>query len=177
VQLGRRDSTTASQSAANSQIPAPFSSLSTLVSMFSANGLTARDMTALSGGHTIGQARCSTFRTHIYNETNIDPKFASQRRRTCPSTGGDGNLAPLDILSPNRFGNEYYKDLVARRGLLHSDQELFNNGTQDALVRQYSVNPSLFATDFAAAMVKMGNISPLTGTSGQVRLNCRKVNS
>ncbi|GMN74401.1 hypothetical protein TIFTF001_052366 [Ficus carica] len=25
-------------------------------------------------------------------------------------------------------------------------------------------------------MIKMGNLSPLTGTSGQIRTNCRKVN-
>lgn len=75
------------------------------------------------------------------------------------------------------FGNDYYKDLVGRKGLLHSDQELFNNGTQDALVRQYSVNGGLFARDFASAMVNMGRIGPLTGSSGEIRLNCRKVNS
>ena len=51
------------------------------------------------------------------------------------------------------------------------------SGSQDALVRQYSANPALFASDFAAAMVKMGNISPLTGTAGQIRANCRVVNS
>ncbi|ONK80565.1 uncharacterized protein A4U43_C01F19250 [Asparagus officinalis] len=156
---------------------APSSSLSTLTSMFATNGLTARDLTALSGAHTIGQARCATFRPHIYNDTNINAAFASTRQANCPASGGDDNLAPLDALSPNQFGNDYYKDLVGRKGLLHSDQELFNNGTQDALVRQYSVNGGLFARDFASAMVKMGGIGPLTGSSGQIRLNCRKVNS
>ncbi|KAJ6796417.1 Uncharacterized protein M6B38_218355 [Iris pallida] len=177
VPLGRRDAKTASQSAANSQIPSPASSLSTLTSMFAAKGLDARDLTALSGAHTIGQASCGNFRAHIYNDNNVDPSFAALRKQTCPASGGNSNLAPLDIQSPNRFGNEYYRDLIARRGLLHSDQELFNNGTQDALVRQYSNNPALFAADFANAMVKLGTISPLTGANGEIRLNCRKVNS
>ncbi|XP_059282418.1 peroxidase-like isoform X2 [Lycium ferocissimum] len=176
VPLGRRDARTASQSAANTQIPAPTSSLSTLISMFSAKGLSAADMTALSGSHTIGQARCTTFRTHIYNETNIDTQFAATRRATCPASGGDANLAPLDIQTPNRFNNDYYENLVARRGLLHSDQELFNGGSQDALVRSYSTNAVAFRRDFAAAMVKMGNISPLTGTNGEIRRNCRAIN-
>ncbi|KAL3715134.1 hypothetical protein ACJRO7_006947 [Eucalyptus globulus] len=175
VPLGRRDARTASLSGANSQIPSPFSSLATLISSFAAQGLNARDMTALSGGHAIGLARCTTFRNRIYNETNIDASFATTRRTNCPASGKDANLAPLDR-TPNRFDNNYYQNLVARRGLLHSDQELFNGGSQDALVRTYSNNYRAFASDFAAAMVKMGNISPLTGRNGEIRRNCRVVN-
>jgi peroxidase len=66
---------------------------------------------------------------------------------------------------------------MARRGLFHSDQELFNGGSQDALVRQYSASPALWKSDFVKAMVKMGNINPLTGTAGQIRKNCRVINS
>lgn len=176
VQLGRRDATTASLSAANSNLPAPSLNLPNLISMFGNKGLNARDMTALSGAHTIGQAQCAFFRAHIYNDTNIDPQFATLRQQNCPFTGGDTNLAPLDTQTPNRFGNDYYLNLVAKRGLLHSDQELFNGGSQDSLVNQYSTNSAAFSSDFAAAMVKMGGISPLTGTSGEIRLNCKKVN-
>ncbi|XWS44518.1 hypothetical protein CRYUN_Cryun15aG0051900 [Craigia yunnanensis] len=176
VPLGRRDARTASQSAANNQIPSPFANLAALTSSFAAKGLSARDLTALSGGHTIGLARCTTFRSRIYNDTNIHPNFAATRRANCPVSGGDNNLAPLDIQTPTRFDNNYFRDLVAQRGLLHSDQELFNGGSQDALVRSYSTNPAAFSSDFAAAMVRMGNISPLTGTSGEIRRNCRVVN-
>ncbi|GMJ13826.1 peroxidase 52 [Hibiscus trionum] len=176
VLLGRRDARTASQSAANSQIPSPFANLPALISSFAAKGLNARDLTALSGGHTIGFARCTTFRSRIYNDTNIDTNFAATRRANCPASGGDNNLAPLDTLTPGRFGNNYYRDLVAQRGLLHSDQELFNGGSTDALVRTYSNNPTTFSADFAAAMVRMGNISPLTGTGGEIRRNCRVLN-
>ncbi|KAG9447869.1 hypothetical protein H6P81_013997 [Aristolochia fimbriata] len=176
VPLGRRDARTASLSGANSQLPGPGSSLSTLISAFSAKGLTASDMTALSGGHTIGQARCVTFRNRIYNDANIDSAFATTRRGNCPSSGGDGNLAPLDVQTAASFDNAYYQNLVSSRGLLHSDQELFNNGSQDSLVRTYSQNNARFASDFAAAMIKMGNIAPLTGTNGEIRGNCRRVN-
>ncbi|XP_047179297.1 peroxidase P7-like [Vigna umbellata] len=176
VPLGRRDARTASQSAANSQIPGPSSDLSTLITMFANKGLTARDLTVLSGGHTIGQAQCQFFRTRIYNETNIDPNFATTRRATCPVSGGNTNLAPLDTVTPTRFDNNYYTNLVKQRGLLHSDQVLFNGGSQDALVRTYSGNSVAFFRDFAAAMVKMGNISPLTGTNGEIRRNCRVLN-
>lgn len=176
VPLGRRDARTASLSGANTQIPAPSSSLSALISSFAAKGLSARDMTALSGAHTIGQARCTVFRSHIYNDTDIDPTFASTRRANCPLSGGDTNLAPLDLQTPTTFENNYYKNLLVRRGLLHSDQELFNGGSQDALVRTYSSNEATFRSDFVAAMIKMGNIKPLTGANGEIRRNCRVVN-
>ncbi|TYI60855.1 hypothetical protein E1A91_D10G133100v1 [Gossypium mustelinum] len=176
VLLGRRDSTTASLSAANSNIPAPTLNLSGLITAFSNKGFTAKEMVALSGSHTIGQARCTTFRTRIYNETNIDSTFATSLRANCPSTGGDNSLSPLDTTSSTSFDNAYFKNLQGQKGLLHSDQQLFSGGSTDSQVNAYSSNLGSFTTDFANAMVKMGNLSPLTGTSGQIRTNCRKTN-
>ncbi|RLM99856.1 hypothetical protein C2845_PM06G15880 [Panicum miliaceum] len=72
VNLGRRDSMTASLDTANNDIPAPTLDLSDLTKLFSNKGLSTTDMIALSGGHTIGQARCVNFRDRIYSETNID---------------------------------------------------------------------------------------------------------
>ncbi|TKW21802.1 hypothetical protein SEVIR_4G145100v4 [Setaria viridis] len=176
VQLGRKDSRTASPSAANANLPGPGSSAASLVSAFAAKGLSARDMTALSGAHTVGRARCLFFRGRIYGEPNINATFAAARQQTCPQSGGDGNLAPFDDQTPDAFDNAYYTNLVAQRGLLHSDQELFNGGPADALVRKYSGNAGMFANDFAKAMVKMGGLMPASGTPTEVRLNCRKVN-
>lgn len=176
VPLGRRDSTTASLSAANSNLPGPGLNLSALITAFSNKGFTAKELVALSGSHTIGQARCIVFRGHIYNDTNINAQFATSLKANCPSTGGDNNLAPLDTTSPTAFDNAYYKNLQGQKGLLHSDQELFNGGSTDAQVNTYGTNSATFFTDFGNAMVKMGNLSPLTGTSGQIRTNCRKAN-
>lgn len=175
VPLGRRDSRTASESGANSNLPGPASDLSTLISLFAAQGLNARDMTALSGAHTIGNGQCRFFRTRIYNETNIDPTFATQRQENCPFSGGDSNLAPLDSTN-TIFDNRYYVDLTNKRGLFHSDQQLFNGGSQDALVRTYSKSPTVFKSDFVNAMIKMGNLRPASGTPTEIRKNCRVVN-
>ncbi|CAL9118302.1 unnamed protein product [Musa textilis] len=178
VKLGRRDAKTASLSGANNNIPPPSSSLSNLISKFSAQGLSRQEMVALAGAHTIGQARCISFRSRIYNDTNIDSSLATARQSNCPSTSGsgDGNLAPLDLQTPTTFDNDYFKNLVNLKGLLHSDQQLFSNGSTDSLVKTYSASPSKFASDFAAAMIKMGDISPLTGSQGEIRNDCRKVN-
>ncbi|CAN6467111.1 unnamed protein product [Victoria cruziana] len=176
VLLGRRDSLTANKSGALSDLPAPFFSLSQLTQAFSDKGLSFGDMVALSGAHTFGSARCTNFRAHL-SESNIDPTFAATLTPTCSnSSADDNNLANLDVTTPNTFDNAYYTNLMSKKGLLHSDQELFNGGAADAIVRNYVASPSAFFTDFANAIIKMGNISPLTGTNGQIRKNCRRVN-
>lgn len=85
-------------------------------------------------------------------------------------------LCNLDSSTPDVFDNGYYKNLIKHNGLLISDQELFNGGPTDALVVAYSTNSASFFEDFSSAVVKMGRISPLTGTSGEIRASCRKVN-
>ncbi|KAG2310870.1 hypothetical protein Bca52824_022427 [Brassica carinata] len=179
VKLGRRDSKNAGFSAANSGvIPSPFSTLKNLINRFRAQGLSARDMVALSGAHTIGQANCLTFRNRIYNESNINLSFALSRRKNCPATSGSGDnkKAPLDIGSPTRFDHSYYNQLLDKKGLLTSDQVLFNGGGTDSLVVTYSRSLNTFYRDFVRAMIKMGDIKPLTGSHGQIRRNCRRPN-
>ncbi|OMP02334.1 Plant peroxidase [Corchorus olitorius] len=179
VKVGRSDSKTASLSAANSGvIPPPTATLSQLINRFQAQGLSAKDMVALSGAHTIGKARCVLFRNRIYNETNIDASFAKTRQSSCPrsSGSGDNNLAPLDVSTPDSFDTKYYQNLLNQKGLLHSDQILFNGGSTDSLVKTYSSNTKSFFADFVTAMIKMGDISPLTGSSGEIRKNCRRPN-
>ncbi|RDX97157.1 Peroxidase 4, partial [Mucuna pruriens] len=176
VGLGRRDSTTASRADANNSLPAPFLNLRALKTNFGNHGLSVNDLVALSGGHTIGLARCVQFRAHIYNDSDIDASFAKSLQSKCPRRGNDNLLAPLDRQTPTHFDNLYFKNLLEKKGLLHSDQELFNGGSTDNLVKTYATNKVAFFKDFAKGMIKMSNIKPLTGSKGQIRINCRKVN-
>ncbi|KAK7390248.1 hypothetical protein VNO78_25547 [Psophocarpus tetragonolobus] len=178
VRLGRRDSTTASLSGANSDLPAPSLDLNGLTTAFQKKGFTVDEMVALSGAHTIGSARCLTFRSRIYNDIDIDPTYANSMRDKCPKTGGDSYLAPIDIATKDIFDTAYYWNLMNKKGLFHSDQQLYSGGSTYTFnkVKYYATNPSLFKSDFANAMLKMSNLSPLTGTRGQIRKVCSRVN-
>ncbi|URE21299.1 Peroxidase [Musa troglodytarum] len=152
VPLGRRDARTAASPAeAIANLPPADMEVPGLIGIFASKGLDAKDMVALSGAHTIGQTRCPPF-------------------------GDDNKWTPLDLQTPTRFDNKYYRNLLGGRGILHSDQALYGGGQVDGLVKSYSANNSAFFADFALAMTKMGNISPLTGANGEIRLNCRKAN-
>ncbi|XBI99041.1 hypothetical protein VPH35_019198 [Triticum aestivum] len=180
VPLGRRDSTNANEAAANNELPPPFFDLVNLTQSFGGKGFTVTDMVALSGAHTIGQAQCQNFRDRLYNETNINSGFATSLKANCPQPTGsdDRNLANLDVSTPYSFDNAYYSNLKSQKGLLHSDHVLFTGtgGGTDNTVNNFASNPAAFSSAFASAMVKMGNLSPLTGSQGQVRISCSKVN-
>ncbi|XP_027063444.1 peroxidase RIP1-like [Coffea arabica] len=178
VLLGRRDATTASFNDANNDIPPPSSNLQALLSNFQNHGLNLQDLVVLSGGHTIGVARCGIYLPRITNDTNIDSDFRASLQKGCPNAEAqNNNTNPLDSTT-TLFDTVYFKDLLQFKGLLHSDQELFkNDGSEtDGLVTLYSNNPEAFWADFGASMIKMGNLKPLTGQNGQIRQNCRRVN-
>ncbi|PKI73959.1 hypothetical protein CRG98_005652 [Punica granatum] len=185
VPLGRRDSRGASLSGSNNNIPAPNNTFQTILTKFKLQGLDIVDLVALSGSHTIGNARCTSFRQRLYNQTGngkpdftLDQSYAAQLRGRCPRSGGDQNLFFLDFVSPVHFDNSYFKNLLAYKGLLSSDQILVTqNQASMELVKKYAENNELFFEHFAKSMVKMGNISPLTGSRGEIRKHCRKMNS
>jgi len=97
-------------------------------------------------------------------------------QKTCPKIGNDSVLQRLDIQTPTFFDNLYYRNLLQKKGLLHSDQELFNGSSVDSLVKKYACDTEKFFRDFVRAMIKMSEIKPPKGSNGQIRKNCRKVN-
>ncbi|KAF2324618.1 hypothetical protein GH714_015676 [Hevea brasiliensis] len=183
--LGRRDSRAASLSGANTNIPPPNSTIQNLITFFKRQGLNKVDLVALSGGHTIGVARCVTFKQRLYSQNGqnqpdetLEKTYYLGLKSVCPRSGGDDNISPLDFSSPVKFDNSYFKLILSGKGLLISDVVLFTGNIGDAmeLVRSYAEDEGLFFHQFAKSMVKMGNINPLTGFDGEIRKNCRRVN-
>ncbi|XP_049365390.1 peroxidase 72-like [Solanum verrucosum] len=186
VPLGRRDSREASLSGSNNDIPAPNNTFDTIFTKFNSRGLDLVDLVALSGAHTIGDSRCISFKQRLYGQSgnyyfpdySLDRFYGAQLSTMCPRFGGDQNLFFLDYVSPTKFDNNYFKNLLVLRGLLNSDQVLVTqNMASLQLVTLYAQNNEIFFQQFAKSMVKMGNISPLTGLRGEIRKNCRIINN
>ncbi|KAI5665906.1 hypothetical protein M9H77_15759 [Catharanthus roseus] len=181
--LGRRDGLTASQSAADSDLPAPFHSLENITATFVSKGLDLKDVVVLSGAHTLGFAQCFTFKSRLFDfggsgnpDPSLDSTLLTDLRSMCPNQAdSDSKLAPLDA-SANKFDNVYFKNLLNNSGLLQSDQALMSDNRTAAMVLNYSKFPYFFSKDFGISMVKMANIGVLTGNDGEIRKNCRVVN-
>lgn len=183
--LGRRDSKTASLNGSNNNLPPPNATIEKLLTFFKRQGLDEVDLVALSGAHTIGVARCASFKQRLYNQNgnnqpdqNLEKSFYFGLKTVCPKSGGDNKISPLDSGSPRMFDNTYFKLLLRGKGLLNSDQVLLTGSVKvtQELVKNYAQDESLFFEQFAMSMTKMASLRPLTGYNGEVRKNCRRVN-
>ncbi|KAL1217281.1 Peroxidase C1B [Cardamine amara subsp. amara] len=188
VPLGRRDSLRANITLANANLPAPFFTLPELKVAFANVGLNrTSDLVALSGGHTFGKNQCRFIMDRLYNfsdtglpDPTLNTTYLQTLRGQCPLTGNQSVLVDFDLRTPTIFDNKYYVNLKEGKGLIQSDQELFSspNATDTIpLVRSYADGTGTFFNAFVEAMNRMGNLAPLTGTQGQIRLNCRVANS
>ncbi|XP_006354190.1 lignin-forming anionic peroxidase-like [Solanum tuberosum] len=185
VLLGRRDSLTANRTGVDSDIPSPVESLDVMRPQFTNKGMDITDLVALSGAHTFGRARCRTFQQRLFNfngsgspDPTINSTYLPTLQGTCPQ-GNDGNtFENLDKTTPDNFDNDYYINLQNQEGLLQTDQELFSTSGSDtiAIVNRYAGSQTQFFDDFASSMIKLGNIGALTGTNGEIRTDCKRVN-
>ncbi|XP_016454740.1 peroxidase 5-like [Nicotiana tabacum] len=184
VPAGRRDGRI-SLASETRNLPSPAFNVDQLTQNFKNMGLTQEEMVTLSGAHTIGRSHCGSFSSRLYSfnsttsqDPSLDPGYAAQLKQQCPQGSTDTSLGvPMNPASPAITDVGYYTDILANRGLFTSDQTLLTNPATVIQVIQNARSSLLWKSKFAFAMVKMGQIGILTSTAGEIRANCRVINS
>ncbi|KAG2596769.1 cationic peroxidase 1-like [Panicum virgatum] len=180
VETGRRDGTV-SLASNTGALPSPFAGFVGLLQSFQNRGLNLTDLVALSGAHTIGVASCSSVTPRLYqgNATSVDPllnaAYARALMSSCPSAAAPGTVS-LDGGTALKFDSSYFTNVLNKQGTLASDAALTQNAAAAQMVQDLT-NPIKFYAAFSMSMKKMGRVEVLTGTSGQIRKQCRQVNS
>ncbi|GLT76575.1 hypothetical protein SLA2020_482280 [Shorea laevis] len=186
VPLGRRDSRTAN-AAGTTAVPSPFDTFDQLQKKFRDAGLDdATDLVALSGAHTFGRARCSTFNQRLYDfngqdgatDPSLDATYLATLQQTCPEGGNANTLTNLDPSTPDTFDNNYFTNLQNKQGLLATDQMLYSTTGADtvSIVDRFAGSQSEFFDSFTQSMINLGNVNVLTGSQGEIRTNCARIN-
>ncbi|KAJ1254649.1 hypothetical protein BS78_K011100 [Paspalum vaginatum] len=193
VPAGRRDGRISTDTDALNNLPPPFFNATQLADRFASKSLTVEDLVVLSGAHTIGVSHCSSFAgtgnlgDRLYNFSGspdgIDPAlskaYAFLLKSICPSNSNQffpDTTTLMDIITPEKLDNKYYVGLTNNLGLFTSDAALLTNATMKALVDSFASSEATWQTKFVKSMLKMGEIEVLTGTQGEIRLNCRVIN-
>ncbi|TKY54551.1 Peroxidase 16 [Spatholobus suberectus] len=183
VELGRRDGRISTIASVQRRLPHPDFNLDQLNSMFNSNGLSQTDMIALSGAHTIGFSHCNRFSKRIYNfspRSRIDPtlnlQYAFQLRQMCPLRVDPRIAINMDPVTPQKFDNQYFKNLQQGMGLFTSDQVLFTDARSKATVNLFASNEGAFQKAFVDAITKLGRVGVKTGKQGEIRFDCTRPN-
>ncbi|KAI7742524.1 hypothetical protein M8C21_001566, partial [Ambrosia artemisiifolia] len=182
VPLGRRDGRV-SIASESLTMPSPFDDITRLKAQFAAKGLSVKDLVVLSGGHTVGTSHCLGVAVRIYNFTgkgdtdpSLDSDYIPYLKSKCKPTDTT-TLIEMDPGSFRTFDENYYTNVLKRRGLFVSDAALLNDYETSAYVKlQAQSKGSTFLKDFQESMVKMGQIGVLTGDAGEIRRYCNKIN-
>jgi len=189
VVAGRRDGMRSNMDDLPGNFPVPGHHVPRLTELFNQRGLSQEDLVLLSGAHSIGGAHCFMFANRIYNfsknadiDPTLDPNYAKWLRQRCPprKPDDDPEQAPkvkFDAQTGEKLDVAYYSELLARRGLLTSDNALIEDPQTKAMVEAFARNEALWQQKFAQAMQKVGMLDVLIGEGkGQVRKQCRLVN-
>lgn len=180
---GRKDGKI-SKASETTSLPAPFLNFTQLIGSFAQRGLGLKDLVALSGGHTLGFSHCSSFEARLRNfslTSDIDPtmeeNFANRLKKKCPLPNKDHAAGEFLDSTSSKFDNDYYKELMAGRGVFGSDQSLYSDQSSSWIVEAFAKDQITFFKEFVASMVKLGNIGIKSDQDGEVRVQCRQINS
>ncbi|CAI0555848.1 unnamed protein product [Linum tenue] len=183
VELGRRDGRISTKASVQRQLPQPGFNLDQLIQIFAFHSLSLTDILALSGSHTLGFSHCKQFAKRIYrfNKTTtidptLNPSYALQLRNMCPLNVDPTVVVSMDPTGPQTFDNAYFKNLQQGKGLFSSDQVLFSDPRSRPTVDLFAATQSAFNDAFVAAITKMGRVGVLTGSQGEIRQDCTRVN-
>ncbi|BBN08801.1 peroxidase [Marchantia polymorpha subsp. ruderalis] len=183
VSLGRRDGLSSSVKLANEDLPPPSFNFDSLVSLFNRKGFSMKEMVTLSGSHTIGVAHCSNIQSRLYNfsktaptDPSIDPAFAASLKKQCKFGDTKTTIKMDQSSTKDTWDQNFYSNVLKGKVLFQSDDATKRNSQGLKIVQNYNKKGSPFSSDFAAAMVKLGNLDVLTGSKGQIRRKCNVVN-
>ncbi|CAL5085887.1 unnamed protein product [Urochloa decumbens] len=165
---GRLDGRVSLAAETSDFLPGPFSDLDTLKSRFAAKGLDTNDMVTLSGAHTVGRARC------MFVSAGLNGTLAGELRQKCGGADSGNSTVNQDYKTPYVLDSQYFQNVKDKAVLFDSDAALSSAETV-ALVDTYAADlGNKWESEFAAAMVKMGNIEVKTspGPDAEIRKKC-----
>lgn len=183
VPTGRRDGLVSNSDEVD--LPGPQIPVPQLTQFFARKGITTEKMVTLFGAHTVGVAHCGFFVNRLSSfrgqpDPTMDPALDAKLVKLCSSSTtratDEAAAAFLDQKTPFLVDNQFYNQILLKRGILQIDQQLALHQSTRPFVSDFASNGDKFLKSFADAMIKMGSVEVLVGNEGEIRKNCRVFN-
>lgn len=75
------------------------------------------------------------------------------------------------------FDNQYYRNLLAHKGLFQSDSVLLNDDSTKRLVEDFANDQELFFESWGMSFLKLTTVGVKTGDEGEIRRSCAVTNA
>lgn len=111
----------------------------------------------------------------VPSDATMDQGYARQVAEKC-STRTSTATVDNDASTPTLFDNQYYVNLLANQGLLHSDSILVNDSRTKGKVEEFGQSLDAFFTSWADSFAKLSTTGVKTGDEGEIRFSCQSVN-
>ncbi|KAL5982650.1 Peroxidase 43 [Asimina triloba] len=187
VPTGRRDGRRSAISDAEN-MPEVGDAVEQLKNKFMALGLSEKDLVLLSSAHTIGTTACFFLERRLYDfvpgggsDPSINPEFLPELQSMCPKNGDVNVRVGLDRGSDLTFDDQILRNIRNGFGVVETDAKLYDDESTKRVIDSYfgflsGIFGSSFESDFAASMVKMGQIGVIIGRRGEIRRVCSSFN-
>lgn len=182
VKTGRKDTRemTTSTDADTYLLPHDTDVNAFLDSMATLNINTAQAV-ALIGAHTVGRTHCKHLVTRLYPEVDptLNANYSSYLKMRCPSPTPDPKAVKYsrnDPVTPMKFDNNYYKNVMKMKGLLKLDNALYLDPRTKPYVEKMAEDNNYFYEQFIEGMSILTEHKVLTGSQGEIRKHCQWVN-
>lgn len=138
-----------------------------------------------AGAHTIGSAHCSAFSdrfqadskgTQTRIDTSLDKAYANELRKKCPSSVSSSVTVNNDPETSFLFDNQYYRNLMAHKGLFQSDSVLFSDKRTKKMVEDLANDQNSFFERWGQSFLKLTIIGVKSDDEGEIRQSCEVAN-
>lgn len=186
IPTGRRDGKVSSASNVRPNIVDTSFTMDEMIKLFSSKGLSLDDLVTLSGAHTIGAAHCSAFSDRFQEDSkgnftlidaSLDNGYAEELLKQCPAGANPSITVKNDPRTSFVFDNQYYRNLLAHRGLFQSDSILFTDSRSRKQVEHFAEDQFGFFESWVQSFLKLTSIHVKTGDEGEIRAFCPTANA
>ncbi|TXG62299.1 hypothetical protein EZV62_013662 [Acer yangbiense] len=185
IPTGRRDGRVSESANVRPNVVDTSFTMKEMIKIFSSKGLSLEDLVTLSGAHTIGSAHCSAFSDRFQEDskgkftpvdTSLDTTYADELMKKCPADASPSVTVDNDPQTSFVFDNQYYRNLLAHKGLFQSDSVLLDDNRTRKPVEGFANDQVSFFRSWGQSFVKLTSIGVKTGEEGEIRQTCSVTN-